>query len=216
MSSASSTGGIKKESVWDYPRPPALEPTKRHLKVVYTGSDGKEVVLADTTSAFRVLETRWACASISPDETRAAVEPLFGNLRAAILRSGVPRGDRHRGTGTGNTFELQHRRLRETEETRPLHCASFPTSQSPTDLLHSTLGCQARPLEEEHPTHLLRVEGHRVVLRLSGRKVEDLDVRVSQSTVQEYQGLPQLLRRSLEVLRGRRGSQSSAGRLLRR
>lgn len=41
-----------KESVWDYPRPPRLEPTDRHLKVVLGGE-----VIADTTSAYRVLET---------------------------------------------------------------------------------------------------------------------------------------------------------------
>lgn len=49
----------KKESVWDYPRPPALEATSRHLRVVYTDPTSKEeIVLADTTNAFRVLETR--------------------------------------------------------------------------------------------------------------------------------------------------------------
>jgi len=40
------------ESVWDYPRPPRLESTDRHLRVEVAG-----VVLADTRSAFRVLET---------------------------------------------------------------------------------------------------------------------------------------------------------------
>lgn len=33
MTSSSS----KKENVWDYPRPPRLEPTKKHLKVLYKG-----------------------------------------------------------------------------------------------------------------------------------------------------------------------------------
>ncbi|KAI8921718.1 hypothetical protein BC831DRAFT_437643 [Entophlyctis helioformis] len=42
----------KRESVWDYPRPPAIEPTARHLRVVLDG-----VVIADTTSAHRILET---------------------------------------------------------------------------------------------------------------------------------------------------------------
>ncbi len=40
------------ESVWDYPRPPRLEPTARRLRIVHRG-----VVIADATSAFRILET---------------------------------------------------------------------------------------------------------------------------------------------------------------
>jgi uncharacterized protein (DUF427 family) len=40
------------ESVWDYPRPPRLEPTTRRLRVVFAGE-----VIADTTSGYRVLET---------------------------------------------------------------------------------------------------------------------------------------------------------------
>ncbi|KAG8984204.1 hypothetical protein FRB93_006692 [Tulasnella sp. JGI-2019a] len=48
-----------KENVWDYPRPPALERTSRHLKVVWIdeNNSGTEVILADTTKAWRVLET---------------------------------------------------------------------------------------------------------------------------------------------------------------
>ena len=40
------------ESVWDYPRPPRLEPTAKQLTVELGG-----VVVADTTRAHRVLET---------------------------------------------------------------------------------------------------------------------------------------------------------------
>ena len=40
------------ESVWDYPRPPRLEPTPSHIRIVHNG-----VVLADTTRALRILET---------------------------------------------------------------------------------------------------------------------------------------------------------------
>lgn len=43
---------LPKESVWDYPRPPRIDPDDRHVLVE---SDG--VVLADTRSAVRVLET---------------------------------------------------------------------------------------------------------------------------------------------------------------
>jgi uncharacterized protein (DUF427 family) len=40
------------ESVWDYPRPPRVEPTKKRIRVIVSG-----VVIADTTNAKRVLET---------------------------------------------------------------------------------------------------------------------------------------------------------------
>lgn len=40
------------ESVWDYPRPPRLEETSRHIQIVFNSE-----VIADTHHAFRVLET---------------------------------------------------------------------------------------------------------------------------------------------------------------
>ncbi|CAN5426396.1 DUF427 domain-containing protein [soil metagenome] len=40
------------ESVWDYPRPPKLEATNKHLKIVFNGE-----IIAETNRAFRVLET---------------------------------------------------------------------------------------------------------------------------------------------------------------
>ncbi|MBW4040238.1 MAG: DUF427 domain-containing protein [Acidobacteria bacterium] len=40
------------ESVWDYPRPPRLEPTPSHIRIHHHG-----VLLADTTRALRILET---------------------------------------------------------------------------------------------------------------------------------------------------------------
>lgn len=40
------------ESVWDYPRPPALERDSRHVRVVINGK-----VVADSHRAYRILET---------------------------------------------------------------------------------------------------------------------------------------------------------------
>ncbi len=40
------------ESVWDYPRPPRLERTNKHLKIVFN-----DEIVAETNRAFRVLET---------------------------------------------------------------------------------------------------------------------------------------------------------------
>ncbi|CAN5639508.1 DUF427 domain-containing protein [soil metagenome] len=40
------------ESVWDYPRPPRLERTNKHLKIIFNGE-----IIAETNRGFRVLET---------------------------------------------------------------------------------------------------------------------------------------------------------------
>ena len=40
------------ESVWDYPRPPRVEPSGEHVVVTHAGA-----VVADTTASLRVLET---------------------------------------------------------------------------------------------------------------------------------------------------------------
>lgn len=44
--------GPGQESVWDYPRPPRVEATDRHIRVEFGGE-----VIADSTNAMRVLET---------------------------------------------------------------------------------------------------------------------------------------------------------------
>lgn len=40
------------ESVWDYPRPPRVEPVSDHIRVIFN-----DVIIADTNQAIRVLET---------------------------------------------------------------------------------------------------------------------------------------------------------------
>jgi uncharacterized protein (DUF427 family) len=40
------------ESVWDYPRPPRLEESPKHIQIIFNG-----VTIADTHSSQRVLET---------------------------------------------------------------------------------------------------------------------------------------------------------------
>jgi uncharacterized protein (DUF427 family) len=44
--------GSHPESVWDYPRPPRVEDSSRHIEVVFGG-----VIIADSRRAKRVLET---------------------------------------------------------------------------------------------------------------------------------------------------------------
>lgn len=56
------------EDVWKYPRPPLLQRTPKwvrlvvmadqsRLQVVWTASDGSEIVVADTERGYRVCET---------------------------------------------------------------------------------------------------------------------------------------------------------------
>lgn len=51
------------ESVWDYPRPPRLERTPRHLRVVLGGE-----VVAETSRGWRVCETAGAPVYYFPPE----------------------------------------------------------------------------------------------------------------------------------------------------
>ena len=44
--------GPGQESVWDYPRPPRLEPTRARLRIVHAGR-----TVADTVNGLRLLET---------------------------------------------------------------------------------------------------------------------------------------------------------------
>lgn len=53
--------GPGQESVWDYPRPPALERSAAHVTVTHRGID-----LADSRRSWRVLETAHAPAHYIP------------------------------------------------------------------------------------------------------------------------------------------------------
>ncbi|MEL7208445.1 MAG: DUF427 domain-containing protein, partial [Actinomycetota bacterium] len=58
--------GPGQESVWDYPRPPRLEPVEARIRVEFGGE-----VVADSTSAHRVLETSQPPAFyLPPDDVR--------------------------------------------------------------------------------------------------------------------------------------------------
>ena len=52
MPCAGATFSDMPESVWDYPRPPALEPCARRVRIELGGR-----VIADSTAALRILET---------------------------------------------------------------------------------------------------------------------------------------------------------------
>ncbi len=58
--------GPGQESVWDYPRPPKLEPSSRLVRVMFNGE-----VVAETRNSLRVLETSHPPVYyIPPDEIR--------------------------------------------------------------------------------------------------------------------------------------------------
>ncbi len=69
--------GPGQESVWDYPRPPALQPSGRRV-VVHSGS----LVIADSTSAWRVMETSHPPTWYIPP----------ADVRGSSLRRSVARG----------------------------------------------------------------------------------------------------------------------------
>ena len=58
--------GPGQESVWDYPRPPRLEPSDRRIRVIFNG-----VTIADSRRAYRVLETSHPPVYyLSPEDVR--------------------------------------------------------------------------------------------------------------------------------------------------
>lgn len=58
--------GPGQESVWDYPRPPRLEPTSKHIEIYFNGEK-----IADTKRALRMLETSHPPVYyIHPDDIR--------------------------------------------------------------------------------------------------------------------------------------------------
>ena len=63
------------ESVWDYPRPPAAEPTAEHVVITVGGT-----VVADSRRALRVLETSHPPVYYLPaaDFTAGALRPVAG------------------------------------------------------------------------------------------------------------------------------------------
>src|SRR6476659_3249208 len=64
------------ESVWDYPRPPRVEESQKHIQVLFNG-----VTIAETRRAMRVLETSHPPVYyIPPEDVR--LEYLTENPRA--------------------------------------------------------------------------------------------------------------------------------------
>ncbi|MCU0492465.1 MAG: DUF427 domain-containing protein [Chloroflexaceae bacterium] len=67
--------GPGQESVWDYPRPPRLEPVDKQIRIVLGG-----VEIANTRRAYRVLETSHPPSYYLPpdDMRRESISPAAG------------------------------------------------------------------------------------------------------------------------------------------
>jgi uncharacterized protein (DUF427 family) len=85
------------ESVWDYPRPPRVEPVAERVRVVVGG-----VIVADTTRAIRVLETSHPPTYyVPPDDVR-------GDL---FVDSGRSSACEWKGAANYHTLVLGDRRI---------------------------------------------------------------------------------------------------------
>src|SRR5689334_13744753 len=73
--SALATNGRPFESVWDYPRPPRVEPLDRHVRIELNGE-----TIAESDRAVRVLETAGAPTVYLPrDDVRTdSLRPADG------------------------------------------------------------------------------------------------------------------------------------------
>ena len=79
------------ESVWDYPRPPRVEPIAKRIHVVFGGE-----TIADTTRAHRVLETSHPPVYYIPPE----------DVRPGVLRASDGRTTFCEWKGTASYFDV--------------------------------------------------------------------------------------------------------------
>ncbi len=96
----SRTISMQRESVWDYPRPPAVEKTDRRIRIMLGGE-----VIVDTKEAIRVLETSHPPAYYVPPEAvvRASLVPnshrTFCEYKGIAHYFDIKVGDRVVGAG---------------------------------------------------------------------------------------------------------------------
>ena len=77
------------ENVWDYPRPPALEPVAALVRIEFAGR-----TIAETTAAWRVLETSHPLGRSAPLDrlTPLALPPYHNHSPQLRGRSGLGSG----------------------------------------------------------------------------------------------------------------------------
>lgn len=103
--------GPDQESVWDYPRPPRIEPVPERLRVVVDG-----VTIADTTHGLRVLETAGAPVYYFPAD----------DVRRDLLRpSGRSTVCEWKGVASYHTLESDRRRTTDVAWSYPAPNADY-------------------------------------------------------------------------------------------
>jgi uncharacterized protein (DUF427 family) len=103
--------GPGQESVWDYPRPPRLEPSTRLIRVVFDGQ-----VIAETRRALRVLETSHPPVYyIPPEDIRP--EFLEGSARSSYCE--------WKGRARYHSLKVGDRRSRDAAWSYPEPTAAF-------------------------------------------------------------------------------------------
>jgi len=70
------SSNVERESVWDYPRPPRVEPVRSHIEVIHSG-----VTIVSTNTSVRVLETSHPPTYYLPmvDFIEGVLVPVQGN-----------------------------------------------------------------------------------------------------------------------------------------
>ena len=118
--------GPGQESVWDYPRPPRIEPVTQHIVIVFNG-----VTLADTTRAYRILETSHPPTYYLPtaDIQMQYIRPAQGNSFCEW-----------KGQAVYYTVEVNGRRAEKV-------AWGYPTPTAPYRDLKDHLGFYAAPFD---------------------------------------------------------------------
>ena len=105
------TPGPGQESVWDYPRPPRLEPARRRIQIVFNGE-----TIVDTDQGWRVLETSHPPVYYVPPEA----------IRPGVLQPGEGRSFcEWKGEARYYTVEVGERRAVNAAWTYPQPTPAF-------------------------------------------------------------------------------------------
>jgi uncharacterized protein (DUF427 family) len=118
--------GPGQESVWDYPRPPRLEPSDRQVQVVFAG-----VIIADTRRALRLLETSHPPTWYLPPE----------DVRTDLLSPAAGRSDcEWKGSAVYWTLRIGDRSVERV-------AWSYPDPRAPFLALQDHLAFYAAPMD---------------------------------------------------------------------
>ena len=119
--------GPGQESVWDYPRPPRVEPVPERIRVIVDG-----LTIADTTRAVRVLETAGAPVYYVPPED-ARTDQLEATAHASVCE--------FKGEATYHTLVLPGRTI-------PNVAWSYPRPNPGYELIRDHLAFYAWRVDE--------------------------------------------------------------------